>query len=488
MRYFTMKHSIKLFLVLLLTFFMATGCEDYLDINTDPNNPTSAPIEGLMYQTTFETTRNTNRVGGTTSFFVQHLASPNQATGTDIHDAVSYGTAWSQLYFNIGDLITLIEQADEIGAPYYTGPAKVMKAYNLGLLVNMFGDVPYSDAFNPETLQPTYDTSESIYQVILSSLNEAISDMGAAQSAAAPGSDDMIFGGDLAAWTRTAYALRARFLNHYSKLSSYDPAAVLSAVDNAFASNAEDFEMPYFSGEGTAAENPWYRTAVNNAGLLLGGWLSSQTVNHLNGETYGVFDPRIERITVPVANEDHPRFGEYYGTRNGAGRGGDPEQGVRAVLTPGADFYYAAGPTQPLEMSTFAEMKFIEAEAALALNNSARAYQAYEAGIRAHMEKMGIDQEAIDAYWNEPTVSVGAGNLTVDEIMKEKYIAMFLNPETWNDARRYDYQYAGFEAPANSALGGQMIRLVRYPDSELQRNESNVPNRTMLDRVFWDTP
>lgn len=483
-----MKHSIKLFLVLLLTFFMATGCEDYLDINVDPNNPTSAPIEGLMYQTTFETTRNTNRVGSTTSFFVQHLASPNQATSTDIHDGVSYGNTWSQLYFNIGDLITLIDQAENIDAPHYSGIARVMKAYNLGLLVNMFGDVPYSDAFSPETLQPQYDSSESIYNAILGELSTAITELGAAESSASPGDDDMIFGGDRAAWTRTAYALRARYLNHYSKLPSYDPGAVLTAVDNAFASNDEDFEMAYFSGEGTAAENPWYRTAVNNAGLLLGGWLSNQTIEHLDGTTYGVVDPRIELITVPVADEDHPNFGEYLGTRNGAGRGGDPEQGVRAVLTPGPQFYYAAGPTQPLQNATFAEMKFIEAEAALADNNPTRAYQAYEDGIRAHMEKMGVDPADIDAYWNEPTVSVGQANLTIAEIMKEKYVAMFLNPETWNDARRYDYQYTSFEAPANSALGGEMIRLVRYPDSELQRNESNVPNRSMTDRVFWDIP
>ena len=481
-----MKHSIKLFLVLLLTFFMATGCEDYLDINTDPNNPTSAPIEGLMYQTTFETTRNTHRVGSTTSFFVQYLASPNQATSTDIHDAVSYGGTWSQLYFNIGDLKTLIEQAEQIGAPHYTGPARVMVAYNLGLLVNMFGDVPFSDAFNTETLQPAYDSSESIYEVILNNLTVAIQEMGTSESAAAPGSDDMIFGGDLAAWTRTAYALRARYLNHYSKLPSYDPGAVLTAVDNAFSSNAEDFEMSFFAGEGNAAQNQWYRTAVLNAGLNLGGWLSTQLIDHLKGDLYGVFDPRIELITEPASNADHPDFGEYVGTRNGAGRGSDPEQGVRAVLVPGPQFYYAAGPTQPLGNATFVEMKFIEAEAALANNNPGRAYQAYEDGIRAHMEKMGVDPAAIDAYWNEPTVSVGEANLTIDEIMKEKYVGMFLNPEAWNDARRYNYQYQGFQAPENSALNGQMIRLAAYPDSEFQRNENNVPDRTMLDRVFWD--
>jgi hypothetical protein len=345
-----MKHSVKLFLVLLLTFFMATGCEDYLDINTDPNNPTSAPIEGLMYQTSFETTRNTFRVGSTTSFFVQHLASPNQATGTDIHDAISYGNTWSQLYFNIGDLLTLIEQSENIDAPHYSGIARVMKAYNLSLLVNMFGDVPYSDAFSPEILQPTYDTSESVYNVILGDLTTAISELAASESSASPGSDDMIFGGDRAAWTRTAYALRARYLNHYSKLPSYDPGAVLDAVDNAFSSSDEDFEMSFFANDGVAAQNQWYRTAVLNAGLNLGGWLSTQIIDHLKGDLYGVFDPRIELITVPASDEDHPDFGEYVGTRNGAGRGGDPEQGVRAVLTPGPQFFYASGQHSLLRM------------------------------------------------------------------------------------------------------------------------------------------
>jgi len=478
-----MKQSIKLLFVFVLTTLMALGCSDYLDINEDPNNPTSAPIEGLLYQTTFESTRNTQRVGSTTSFFVQHFASPNTATSTDIHEPVSYGGTWSSLYNNIGDLVILIEQANELGAPHYSGVAKVLRAYNLSLLVNMFGDVPYSEAFSSEILQPTYDDSGDIYTVILQDISDAITELNAAESAASPSGDDMIFGGDRAAWTRTAYSLQARFLNHYSKLGSYDPGAVLDAVDNGFSSSDEDFEMAFFD-DSNASNNPWHRVAVNNAGLLLGGWLSEQTVDHLNGETYGVFDPRIDFITEPVSVQSDPRFGEYVGTTNGAGRGNDPEQGVRAVLS--VDSYYAAEPTTPLENMTFAELKFIEAEAALADNQDIRAYEAYEAGIRAHMEKLGVDPADIDNYWNDPVVSVGSGNLTIDEIMKEKYIATFLNPETWNDARRYDYQYADFEAPVNSALGGEMIRLVRYPDSELQRNEANVPNRSMTDRVFWD--
>ena len=476
-----MKYLTKLLLVSVLTIFMVIGCSDYLDINEDPNNPTSAPLGGLMTNTTFETALNTNRVAGTTSFFVQHFASPNEASGTDIHDDVSYGGTWSNIYFNLDDLLVLIDQAEEINAPYYAGIAKVMAAYNLGLLVNMFGDVPFSDGFTDETLQPTYDSSEDIYDEIFSFLNEAKTDLQAAESSATPGSDDFIYGGDRAAWIRTAYALEARFLNHYSKLPSYDPNAVLDAVDNAFASNDEDFQMSFFD-EGVATRNPWYTLALNNSNLLLGGWLSDQFVEHLTGERYGVEDPRLDFITDPASNEDFPDLeGEYIGTRNGAGRGDAPEQGVRAVLS--VDSWYADDPTNPLLMSTYAEMKFIEAEAALNVNPG-RALVAFEEGVRAHMEKLGVPEEDINDYWSE--IAVDAATLTIDDIMREKYVAMFLTPEAWNDARRYDYNYAGFQPPENSALGGEMIRLVRYPDSELQRNAANVPDRSMTDRVFWD--
>lgn len=477
-----MKYLNKLLLVPVLSIFMVLGCSDYLDINEDPNNPTSAPIEGLMTNTTFETAQNTNRVASTTSFFVQHFASPNEATSTDTHESVSYGNTWANLYFNINDLKVLVDQANDLGAPHYSGAAKVMIAYNLGLLVNMFGDVPFSEGFSDDILQPAYDNSEDIYGQILNYLDEAKTELQASESVASPGSDDFIYGGDRAAWLRTANALQARFLNHFSKQAEYDRTAVLTAVENSFSNNDEDFEMEYFD-EGTSSENPWYQLALNNSNLLLGGWLSDQLVDQLNGETFGLVDPRIEFITEPATTEEFE--GEYIGTRNGAGRGAAPEQGERAVLAVGS--FYASGPTAPLLMATYAEMKFIEAEAALTIN-AARAYQAYEEGIRAHMEKLGVAQQDIDDYWNDPSVSVGSANLTIDDIMKEKYVAMFLNPEAWNDARRYDYGYTGFQIPANHNpdLNGQMIRLAAYPDSEDQRNQANVPDRTMLDRVFWD--
>jgi hypothetical protein len=138
-------------------------------------------------------------------------------------------------------------------------------------------------------------------------------------------------------------------------------------------------------------------------------------------------------------------------------------------------------------IATYAELKFIEAEAALA-SDPARAYAAYLAGIEAHMDMLGVSEEDKAAYLADESVSVGAGSLTMDEIMKEKWVAMFLHPETWNDARRFDYGYKDMTLPENlnPELNGNYIRRLAYPDSEVSRNGNNVPNVTLLDRIWWD--
>jgi hypothetical protein len=479
-----MKNTFKLLPVLLLTTILFVSCEEFLDVNTDPNNPPTAPIDGLLVRTTLETGRNTYRVGEVTSSFVQYLASPNPAYGPDIHDNISYGAIWSSLYGVLGDLADLRAQAEQQNAPHYAGVGKVLTAYNLSLLVNMFGDVPYSEALFGTTLNPKYDASSDIYAEILRLLDQAVVDLQSTASTSSPGQSDLIFRGDRQKWLRTAHALRARYLNHYSKTSSYNPAAVLAAVDQAFRNSGDDFQLSFFN-EGLTTQNPWYRVAVLNAGLNLGGWFSTQLINHMNGTYYGVFDPRLPLIANPVTNLDFPAIvGQYVGTRNGAGRGAVPSVGVRAVLIVGS--FYSASATSPIEMATYAELKFIEAEAALAMN-PARSAAAYEAGIRSHMAKLGVNQGDINAYMATSEVST---QINRAKIMKEKYVAMLLNPEAWNDARRFNYQYNGFQLPTNHnpALNGQMLRRVRYPDSEFQRNALKVPQRTLLDRIFWDIP
>ncbi|MGK7371747.1 MAG: SusD/RagB family nutrient-binding outer membrane lipoprotein [Candidatus Halalkalibacterium sp. M3_1C_030] len=462
-------------IVCIATAFLLAGCEEFLDINEDPNNPTEAPPQGLMTNVTFETAQNVYRMGSVTSYYVQYLASPNQGSATDVHEAVSYGNQWFTLYNVMTDLTDLETLAAEQGATQYVGIAKILKAVNLATLVDAWGDAPYSQAFFAETLNPSYDSQSALYDEVFTLLNDGLAQLQQSNSAISTGNEDFIYGGDIAKWQRLANMLRARYLNHYSKQSSYDPGAVLSALDNGFVANDDDAQVIYFEEE----VNPWASVAIANAGLILGGWMSEQVVTHMNGDTYGVFDPRIE--TFMSTNDD----GDYVGVRNGAGRGDAPEQGAFSVLTTD-DFY--SGRTAPVIIASYAEQKFIEAEAALRSQpaQTGRAYQAYLDGIEAHMDKVGVAEADKQDYMSDPAVAVGASNLTIDDVMREKYVAMFLHPEAWVDARRYDYAYQDMDPPVNSALGGEWIRRLVYPDSETQRNNENVPNVTRTDRLFWD--
>ena len=472
-----MKTFINLLLIGMATVLMLAGCGDFLDINDDPNNSTEAPAEGLMSGTTFETAQNMYRMGSVTSYYVQYLGSPNPGSATDIQDPVSYDEQWAALYDVLTDLSDLEILAEEEGATAYLGIAKILKALNLATLVDAWGDVPYSEAFFAETLNPSYDGQEVLYEEIFTLLEDGLNALSAPGSTILPGEEDFIYAGDLERWEQLGYFLRARYLNHFSKQPTYDPEAILAATDSAFSDNGDDAQVGYYPEE----QNPWGIVAEENAGLILGGWLSEQIVTHMNGETYGVFDPRIEAFT------DATDAGDYVGVRNGAGRGGAPPAGAFSVLT--ANTFYAQE-TSPILIATFAEQKFVEAEAALAAGQTARAYQAYLDGIEAHMDKMGVEESAKQDYMSAPEVAVGEGGLTIDLIMKEKYVAMFLHPEAWVDARRYDYQYEGMELPLNlnPALGGEFIRRLAYPDSETQRNSGNVPDVELTDRLIWDAP
>src|SRR5690606_36780036 len=152
----------------------------------------------------------------------------------------------------------------------------------------------------------------------------------------------------------------------------------------------------------------------------------------------GVVDPRLP-LMVGTTEE-----GEFVGTDNGAGSGDAPELGARCTLV--LDRYYV-NLTAPLLIATYVEQRFIEAEASLRANQRGRAYQAYLDGIRAHMDKIGVDPADRDAYLSNPIVAVGEAQLSLEDIIREKYVAMFLHPEAWSDARRFDYAYEGRTLP-----------------------------------------
>jgi hypothetical protein len=469
----SMKQRFLNIFSILLVAALFSGCKKYLDINENPNLVTNPPINGLLVNATMQTGLNVQRMGNITSYYVQHLASPNASSDRDTYKEEDLSTTWTNHYNAMMDIQQMMTLAEQTGSSEHLGVAKILMAMNLNMLINTFGDVPFSEAFQgQELLTPKYDNQQQLHAQSIQLLDEGIAELAKTDSKLKlDAGSDLIHAGNIVAWTKTAYALKARFLNQLSETDQYKPADILATLANAYTSNADDAALTTFQGR-----SPWNQVAFNNTQLLLDGWMSEQFIDALDGTTYGVFDPRLKQIT------DTTKYGDYRGTPNGKGRTGTGTNKEESYLS--LNGFYSKGGA-PLLLVTYAEMKFIEAEAALRSGDNARAYAAYLEGINAHMNKLGVPAADRDAYVNHPTVAVGATNLTLAQIFKEKNVAMFLHPEAWVDARRFEYQYKDFTLPVNAALPS-FIRRSAYPVVETSRNGSNVPSATMETRLWWD--
>ncbi len=473
------KFSLPLLAVGLLTL---AGCsKDYFDLNANPNQVTTPSLSSLISTVTHKTGINNYNVGSITSTYVQYLANPSASAATDIYQEVDFTGTWDALYYAMADISDMKNLAIAQGSSEYLGVANVLLSYHLGLVSDLWGDAPFSDAFMPNTLTPKYDTQEDLYKTGLTLLDSAIAQLGRTGSTITLSTtNDLIHKGVKANWLKTAYALKARMLNKVSKTAAYNPASVLAAVSNSYITNSDDAGMASF-----LVRNPWAQVARNNASLTLGGWLSEQLIDHLNGKTYGIFDPRIRKITDPNPVTTN---GVWAGTTNGAGNKGPNNNTVKdenyvAISSPWTS------DIAPILIVTYAEIKFIEAEAALATNDRIRAYIAYLAGINANMEKLQVAANDPERVTYLAAVSVGSANLTKAMIFREKYVAMYLNPEAWNDARRIDYAYKDFAPPVNNVLNDNFIRRLSYPNGERSKNGKNIPTiGSLKDRLWWDKP
>ncbi len=450
--------------------------KSYFDLSDNPNQVRTASLSSLLSTVTHKTGINNYTVGSTTSVYVQYIANPSASAASDTYQVLDLTGTWDALYFAMADINDMKKLAIAQESSEYRGVADVLYSYHLSLVADLWGDAPYSDAFNPNKLTVQYDSQQDLYKTSVTLMDSAIIELvKTTATIKLSTTNDLIHGGDRTKWLKTAYALKARLLNKVSKTSTYNPSSVLAAVTNSYTSNADDAGMASFQ-----LRNNWASVAVSNASLSLGGWLSEQLIDQLNGTTYGIFDPRIRKITDPTAT------GTFIGTTNGAGNRPPGNNTVKdenyiAVSSPWTSN------TAPILIVTFAELKFIEAEAALRSNDRARAYTAYMAGINANMDKLQVPAGAErTTYLTSPIVAVGAANLTLGLVFKEKYIVTYLNPEAWNDARRNDYQYKDFTLPVNSVLP-TFIRRVEYPVGERSKNGSNVPAvKPQTDRLWWD--
>ena len=473
-----MKKNINIIPVLFL-LLAAGGCKKYLDVNKDPNNPQD--VQEALLLVPVETAISTDLAGGSltignyvtitevTEYWVQQVALDQLAPQNDTYKVrpddmdQQFLTIYSTILQNLKIMDSKAEQNRHHS---YGVVAKVLIAYTLGIVTDMVGDAPYSQAFYG-ALHPAYDKQEDLYKTMQSLLDSAIAENALDPGNAAPGPDDFLFGGDMSKWQKFAYTLKARYYMHLTKAPGYTAVTqsglALTALQNGFTSQDDEASFAAY-GNTAGTENPWYENIDPSNGPIS---LASTFVDSLVSRN----DPRLPIISVQGSGGDSGRV---------IGSAPDPDASVYSNV---GDFFAASN--APEAILTWSEALFIKAEATFRVSGAAAANPIYINAINSNMAKLGLDtgSAAVKAYVASRS-PLTTGN-AIQRIMEEKDIANFLSIENFNDWRR-----TGF--PALSIVQSPYVpsipRRFPYPLAELTSNPQPQQSLKITDRVWWDAP
>ncbi|MBS1664047.1 MAG: SusD/RagB family nutrient-binding outer membrane lipoprotein [Bacteroidetes bacterium] len=483
-----MKFSNIKNLVLLLTAGLLLGsCKKYLDVNSTPNNPTSVPPSVLLPNTTIGIAfANGNDLNRASSALVQHIAGvANQTASYDVYNfSGAFDNQWNGELYNgaIANSVVLIN-LDSATSPIYSGIAKLEMAYAFSMVTDVWGDVPYSQAGQGlKFLTPRFDKVQDIYQGnatlgitgLLDLVKSGLADLDKPNNALKPTKDDIVYAGDATKWKRFGNSLLLKFAMQMSNTNAAVAKSTIQSVidgNNFINANTLDFDVPFGSSVGN--QNPIYSfNYVNRPGDQM---LSLRFLNLM----------RSLNDTVRLARLFTKPNGAFTGYDNGTTTAA-PAQASRSQY--GAYFVGTTG-SASLHLLTNYQVNFILAEAALVLGTTGDANAYYQAGIKAHMQKIGMADADITAYFTaNPTIVTLAGT-TEDkrkQIITQKYISNVGNGiEAWNDYRRTGYPVLAL--PNNPGGDDPTVIPTRLPytNGELSNNP-NAPNpRPLVNVKLW---
>jgi len=352
----------------------------------------------------------------------------------------------------------LMDLASEKNSPHNLGVAKICMAIFLGQLTDVFGDIPWSEALQGiEYPRPAYDSQEFIYEEIQRLLSEAVDHL--SETNEPIGIDgDFFYNGDAILWLKAAHSLKARYHLHLTKRKG-DQAFqdALTELDSAFTSSFDDMQFDY--GPGDSESNPLYQFVRDMDEMRMGAFFIDMLKEYN--------DPRLE-----IYSERNDSFVHI---------GSEPGTGNTEASRPGPAVANAESPTFVM---TFVECLFMKAEIIYKIDNDENKVR--ELLIQAVTESLNkfdvYDQSWMTSYSTQ--VEGLLGNDLFEELMTQKYIALFYQPEVYHSWRR-----TGFPAIPPNPLGAEdeIPRRFPYTDIELFFNKENVPpGVTITDRLWWD--
>jgi hypothetical protein len=464
----------------------AVGCDNNKlpTINNNPNAPTTVPAPTLF--TNGVQTGVGNWLGSgydlrNIELIVQQLAE-NQYIGNDQYKGVGPGGAnanFQSAYQNdLEDLQVVVRQGVKANDPSLWAPASIMQQWEFGFITDSWGDVPYSQALQGDSasaiLNPAYDPQQQIYAGFFTKLAQAASALQGV-TASSLGAADPIYQGNNKEWQKFANSLHARdamrIVNVDQATANTELKAAFTGPGGLLASNADNAQLDW-PGD-NIFNNPWAVNFSSRDDDRMSKTLID-TLNHYN-------DPRVTVYAMPAA-----ATGQYAGQPNGLTNAtavaySDSASRPGAIFYPGpvaygTGSYGGNGGKQPSYLMTYAEVLFIEAEAAergLGGLTPAQAAGFYNLGITASLNQWGItDATTISTYLARPQVVYQGGTAGLKQIALQKWIALFSDGgQAWFEWRR---TCTPSLVPAKVAIFSYVPRRFEYPTSEKSANNAQV--------------
>lgn len=540
-----MKIFAKIFFALSLLIVVASCESTELDLLDNPNAVTPANAElDLFYNNIQLSFRNlVNDASGISAPAVRMVAMTSYTYNANYRPESADGI-WNNVYANLlPDLRAMSEIATKGNNFIHLGIAKIMEAHALMILVDLFGDVPYSEAFQGVAEpSPKADPAKDVYARALTLLNEAIVDLG--KTASRPSADVYYGSAANAAATAAKYLKLANTLKlrYYVQTRLVDPAASKAGIDAipvaSLLADADDFQFTYGNNRvNPNSRHPYYNSCYETGG---GTYLSNFYMWLLFGEKK-VVDPRLryyfyrpdnntkdeDAFTLTCAQgalapSHFPDFMPfcvasttgYWGRDHGDGSGVPPDGQKRTCygLYPGGGKFDADDPKSPANNGTDGALgagitpiflgawaDFLRAEAVLTLGTAGDARALLESGVKRSIAKVlnfntafvnaafKPTQAAVDAYVAEVLSRYDAATTNdgkLDVIMREYQIATWGNAlELYNAYRRTGKP--SIMQPTLEPIPGDYPRSMFYPAVYVNRNAKAVQH-DLKSQVFWD--
>lgn len=495
-----MKYLNKRFFLLVFAGGMLLGgCKkNYLDVNDDPNRVTELNITPELIFPQAEVAVGA-RAGSGNFTFLENWLGYTGASGSYAIDQreTSYNldfafseNIWQNNYNVLFDLSLVKTRALAKGDSVLAGASMILAAKLWQETVDLFGNIPYSQAFNNNSFtQPAYDDAKTIYTSLMLSLDTAKTYMGRTAKTTFK-TLDVINKGDQAKWIRFANTLKLRMLIRTSEVSVFTVATEIAKIRDGGATlniirGGDDVTVnPGYANE-TNKQSPFYTTYGLTPTAADANPITRANVYFVN--LLGNTDPRLQQIFAPTTGTTVT--GVTYGLA-----AGNPVSNASSKFGPGL----LKSPTQNQWIYTGFESMFLEAEAIARGWTPGNARAADSAAIVQDFIFLGLTATSAQTYIANVTSAnyANAGTTALSQakfIAYQKYIAMAgVDPqEAYSDLRRLNFLPNNGYLSANAGRignGGLPVRLP-YPQTEYTTNSGSVNAQGKVDiftsKIFW---